>query len=112
MGNESAEELIKKFLTGTATPEEEALLDSWYIAATRSQPEMAGYTNYREVEVEILILLETEQKKLLEAANKRNVTPVIRFWARIAAAIAVLIILSTGRLFIFHKEPTKRIVQR
>ena len=40
MGNERAEELIRKYLAGTATPEEEALLETWYIATAQSQPEI------------------------------------------------------------------------
>ena len=49
MGNERAEELIRKYLQGTATPEEEALLESWYITAAQNQPDMPGIPDYEKI---------------------------------------------------------------
>ena len=110
MGNERAEELIKKFLAGTATPEEEALLDSWYTATANSQQDLASIPDYPKLEAEILHSIEAEHKDLREPVQ-RKATPLIRLWPRIAAAVAVLIILSAGGFFILHKDPVKPIVQ-
>ncbi len=61
MENERAEELIRKYLEGTATPEEEALLESWYIAMAQNRPEMAGTPDYPKMEAELLESLRAEQ---------------------------------------------------
>ena len=105
MGNEKAEELIKKYLAGTATPEEEALLESWYILAAQNQPEMPGEPDYPKIEAEILEPLRAEQ------LGQRVFKSPIRLWPRIAAAAAVIIILLVGSLFVFRKRPTHPVVE-
>lgn len=110
MGNERAEELIRKYLAGTATPEEEALLESWYIAEAQSQPDVAGEPRYPEIEAEILESLRAEQRDLLKPDQRTAKSP-IRLWPRIAAAAVVLILLSAGALFIVRKVPTEPVAQ-
>jgi transmembrane sensor len=110
MGNEKAEEIIRKYLEGTATPDEAALLESWYFAATERQPEMAGEPDYSKIEAEILESLRAEQQDLPKLHQPKFGAPV-RFWPRMAAAAAVLIILSVGSIYIFHKGLTGRISQ-
>ena len=110
MGNEKAEELIRKYLAGTATPEEEALLESWYIEAAQSQPDVAGAPGYPEIEAEILEKLRAEQRDL-PIRDQPKTKSMIRLWPRIAAAAAVLILLSVGGLFIIRKGPTERLAQ-
>jgi transmembrane sensor len=105
MGNERAEELIKKYLEGTATPEEEALLESWYIAAAQIQPDMPGEPDYPKTGAEILGPLRAEQ------GDQGTAKSPIRLWPRTAAAAAVLIILSVGGVFIFRKSPTEPVAQ-
>ena len=105
MGNESAEELIRKYLAGTATATEVALLESWYIAAAQHQPEMPGIPNYPKIESEILRPLRAEQ------LGQRVFKSPIRLWPRIAAAASILIILSVGNLVIFRKTPTPSLVE-
>jgi transmembrane sensor len=109
MGNERAEELIKKYLAGTATPEEEALLESWYIEAARTQPDIAAEPGYPGIGAEILEKLRAEQDGQSKPDQPKP-KPPIRFWPRIAAA-AVLIVLAVGGLFIFRTGPTERIAQ-
>jgi transmembrane sensor len=114
MGNERAEELIRKYLAGTATPEEEALLETWYIAAAQSQPDAAGAPGYPEIEAEILEKLRAEQhdqQHNLPTLDQPTAKSPIRLWPRIAAAAAVLILLSVGALFIVRKVPTERVAQ-
>ena len=110
MGNEKAEELIRKYLAGTATTEEEALLESWYIEAAQSQPDVAGAPGYPEIEAEILEKLRAEQRDL-PIRDQPKTKSMIRLWPRIAAAAAVLILLSVGGLFIIRKGPTERLAQ-
>jgi ferric-dicitrate binding protein FerR (iron transport regulator) len=96
MGNENAENLIKKYLEGTANLEEEAMLESWYNAEIQVQQVMPGTPDYGRVGAEIW----------------EKVKPAVPLWPRITAAAAVLIILSVGTLFILRKSTTPRIVQR
>jgi transmembrane sensor len=110
MGNEKAEELIRKYLAGTATPEEEALLESWYIAAAQDQPDMPGVPDYPKIGEEILRPLRAEQGDQPKPDQPGTKTP-IRLWPRIAAAAAVLLIVSIGSLFIFRKRPVQRLVE-
>ena len=107
MGNEKAEELIRKYLEGTATPEEEALLESWYIAAARDQASMSGQPDYSRLAAEILEPLRAEQKAPPPIPTK----PPVRLWPRIAAAAAVLIIIAIGSLYVFRKTPVKPVAQ-
>jgi transmembrane sensor len=110
MGNEKAEELIRKYLAGTATPEEEALLESWYIEAAHGQPDVTGEPGYPKIGAEILDKLRAEQEGLTKPGQPGVKSP-IRLWPRIAAAAAVLIVLVVGGLFVFRKGPTARIAQ-
>ena len=113
MGNETAEELIRKYLAGTATPEEEALLESWYNAAAQEQPVIAGTPDYARIEDEMLRSLRAEQMEQqdLPRLDQPKINPRVRLWPRIAAAAAVLIILTLGSLFIFRKSPTQAVVE-
>ena len=110
MGKERAEELIRKYLAGTATPEEEALLESWYIAAAQTQSDVAGAPGYPEIGAEILEKLRAEQHGPPKLDQPKAKAPV-RLWPRVAAAAAILILLSVGGLFIFRKGPTARVAQ-
>ena len=105
MENEKAVGLIRKYLQGTVTQEEEALLESWYIAAAQNQPDMPGMPDYPKIESEILQPLRAAQ------LGQPKITSPIRLWPCIAAAAAILIILSVGSLLIFRKKPTQPIVE-
>lgn len=106
MGNQRAEELLRKYLEGTATPEEEALLESWYIAAAQDQPAMPGEPDYAKMEAQMLEALRAEQQE------QPTIKSPVRLWPRIAAAASVLIILGIGGLFVFRKKPAPPIVER
>lgn len=93
MGNENAENLIKKYLEGTANLEEEAILESWYNAEIQLQQVMPGTPDYGRVGAEIW----------------GKVKPAAPLWPRFAAAAAILLILSVGTLFIPRKNTTPRI---
>jgi len=99
----SAEELIRKYLMGTATMEEEALLESWYVATANVQPTMPGEVDYPKVGKEILKPLRAEQ------LGKPAITCPIKRWPR--AAAAALVIVSTASLLFFQKSSKAYIAQ-
>ena len=105
MGIEKAEELIRKHLEGTATPEEEALLESWYMEMAQEQPDMPPVADYTAIGEEIMQALRAEQQQF----PKRK--PVVRIWPRVAAAAAAVIVLSIGTYLLFRKSPDKPIAQ-
>ncbi len=117
MGNKNAEKLLREYLEGTATPEQEALLESWYLETAQAQPAMAGNPDYPTIEARILQPLRAEQmapnkipchpNPIIPAATK----PPIQLLPRIAAAAAVLIILSIGSLFLPRKSATPPIAR-
>ncbi len=108
MGNERAERLIRKYLDGTATPEEMALLESWYIAAAQDQPEMPGISDPQRIGEEILQRIRAEQQARLDQPQLK---PPVRLWPRIAAAAAVLLIIIVGGTLFIRKNPPPPIVQ-
>src|SRR4051812_28070304 len=110
MGNEKAEELIRKYLAGTATPEEEALLEAWYISMAKDQPDIQGELDYSKTGEEILRSLRAEQGDApevgvprIEPGQQPKIKAPVRLWPRVAAAAAVLIVLAIGSLFVFRK---------
>ena len=118
MGKNRAEELIRKCLEGTTTPEEEALLESWYISVVEDQPVMPGTPDYARLEDAIWQPLRGEQLGLSKPDQPKakslmspKTKPLMSIWPRIAAAAAVILVVSPGSLFIFHKNPAPGIVQ-
>ena len=107
MGNEKAEELIRKYLAGTATPEEEALLESWYTSIAEDMVPMPGEPDYPRIAQEILQPLRAEQAQPPLIPPKSP----IPLWPRIASAVAILILLSIGSLYVFRKRPAPLVVQ-
>jgi transmembrane sensor len=101
--NVSAEELIRKYLMGTTTMEEEALLESWYVATANLQPTMPGEVDYHRIGKEILKPLRAEQ------LGKPAITCPIRRWPR--AAAATLLFVSIASLFFFQKSSKPRVAQ-
>lgn len=100
MENKNSRVLIKKYLQETATPEEKALLESWYITTAENQEEETREPDYPKIEIEILQALRKEQ---LELPRK--------LWPRIAAAASIILCLSIGGYLLLHKQPSQRITQ-
>jgi transmembrane sensor len=115
MGNKNAEKLLRAYLQGTTTPEQEALLESWYLETAQAQSAMPGDPDYPAIEARILQPLRAEQMTptkipchpdpIIPTATKSP----IRLW-RIAAA-AVVIILSVASLYIPRKIATPTVAQ-
>jgi len=92
MNNEKSRRLIKRYLQGTATPEEDALLETWYLEAAEQQQDVPGEPNYAVIEEEIL-----------QSLRKTQIKP-IRLWPRIAVAASVTIAISFGAYFLLVKD--------
>lgn len=82
MNNKKAEGLIKKYLNRTCTPEEKALLESWYIKKAAEEEEHTTNTpDYFELESEIW----TELKR------RKRQEPKLNWWIIAATAACVVI---------------------
>jgi transmembrane sensor len=89
MNKERAEDLINKYLRGIATPEEEALLESWYDLTAFNRDDLQSVPDYAKIEQEILEALRKEQ----QPATKRLL------WPRFAAVASVLLLLASGMFY-------------
>lgn len=81
-------ELLNKYNDGTLTPEEKAILESWYVM-------QASNTNYDLSKKEIDRNLEIIGKSLPLKNNAVQIT----LWSRIISAAAILIFISLGIYF-------------
>ena len=106
MSNERAEELIRKYLEGKTTPEEEALLEGWYLEMAADRPEIAAKPDYEKIAAEIW------QPLLAVQAGQPIPKPSIRLWPRVVAAASVLILLTLGTLYVFRKDPVGPVAQQ
>jgi len=91
MKYENARDLIKKYIQGSATPEEEALLESWYNQTASSEPDEPGEPDYDKIGNEILQKLRRQQIK------QKSI------WVQVAAAASVILFLSIGG-YLYHKQ--------
>ncbi len=86
MKNIKAQELLEKYESGKASPEEKAMLESWYLmqeASADLKPEALLEDHFR-----------------IKDALLHHIKPAVKLWPRIAAAAAILIVLSAGYLFL------------
>ncbi|UPK68121.1 FecR family protein [Chitinophaga filiformis] len=88
----SFKELLHKYNAGECTPEERAIIESWY-----DQLELPGLKALTEEQ-----LLETELLIPLLPAKQRNRRP----WISVAAAVAVLVM--AGGYFVYHSGNTRK----
>jgi len=87
------EQLIKRYLDGTCTPEEKALVESWNLEEFKNSEETPSIQEIHNAH---------EQMRNTIIAHSRQTTR--RLWPRIAAAASVLIMLSAGAYFILNKK--------
>jgi len=88
--------LVDKYLNGNATPEEQEALDRYFLLF-KDEPENTGLLDKDQ-----LIALEKRMESELFNRVSRP-TKVKRLWPRIAAAASILLFLSIGGYFLFHK---------
>lgn len=90
-----AEKLIERYNNGTASPEEKALLESWYLKYKTANTLNPGD-------------LQEEHNLGLQALNTYlNQPPKMKLWSRIASAAAILLVISAG--FYFYSARNKGI---
>ncbi|TWJ04689.1 FecR family protein [Mucilaginibacter frigoritolerans] len=101
MQNKDAEELLNKYRAGKATEEEINWLLSWVLNfETERQTDFTG-DDLQAVKEEMWLHL------LAKGKNPHQ----IKLWPRIAAAASILLFLSIGSYFLFHKHLTQQIAQ-
>ncbi|SIN93835.1 FecR family protein [Chitinophaga niabensis] len=91
----NAKELLDKYLSGEATSEEKALVESWYLQEGLPPSDLSQQQLQEEYDMGL---------KALQA----QLTPVRRIWPRWAAAAAVLLCVGTA---VFYMTPAKQHVQ-
>jgi hypothetical protein len=89
MDEQSIKVLLDKYKAGTATEEELALLESWYLTYEEEGP---------------ADLSMDERLKAVDKVWANLEGRTVRLWPRIAAAAAILILFSVGIYFYGHKE--------
>jgi ferric-dicitrate binding protein FerR (iron transport regulator) len=120
MGEKRAKNLIKKYLEGIASQEEEALLESWYNTSAQDRPTAPGNPDFVQLEADLTRLEAEIWQPLLAEQEGRplplNLTPRLapRLWPRIVAATAtaaaaVIITIGITRLFIPGKTLPPRL---
>jgi transmembrane sensor len=88
----NAKELLDRYLSGEATSEEKALVESWYLQQDLPPSDLSPQQ------------LQEEHNRGLKALQA-EIIPVRRLWPRWAAAAAVLLCIGTA---IFYMAPGKR----
>jgi len=103
MEKNKAKSLLEKYAAGQCTPEEIAIVESWYV-----QQKHDGVHDLMEKE---RMADMQEIRNLLISETKPEQKPVRRFWPRIAAAASILLFLSIGIYYLVHKSPQQLITQ-
>ncbi len=103
MEKEKFNQLIDRTLAGTATPEEQVLLESYYHQLTQGRTEL---------EPEEMVRLRTVVlDKILRQTTKQSVPMHRNVWVRYAAAAVVLFAIATTYLLLNNKTPTPALSQ-
>jgi transmembrane sensor len=92
MDTKKAQELLDKHRAHALTPEEKALLDSWYNELSAGQPPA-------ELPADLHIKQKQDFSYIKHALNRRT----IRLWPRLGVAAAILIAVTAGGYFLTHK---------
>lgn len=97
MQNENPEHLIKRYLDGTATPEEKALVDSWHLDEFRNSDNAPSMHKINETHQQM-------REVIMAHAQQPKVRPL---WPKVAAAASIIIALSAGGYYALHKTPAQ-----
>jgi transmembrane sensor len=96
MDTKQAQELFDKHRADALSPEEKALLDSWYNELSANQPPAELPAN--------LVNKQKQDFRHIERAINRQ---VVQLWPRIGIAAAMLIAVIGGSYFLLHKPVTR-----
>lgn len=88
MNQQEAEQLIEKYITGTATARERLLVESWYASNAESR-KLTDEDDFEHIAAELWA-------NTLKRANLERPQKVIRLWPRIAVAASVVLFLAIG----------------
>lgn len=97
MTQQETDQLIEKYLNGSATPHEQRLIENWY--ASQSEKQLLSDTdNFEHLQAELF-------EKTLIRANLSIQKTTTRLWPRIAAAASILLALGISVYFYQKKQP-------
>jgi transmembrane sensor len=92
MDPKDIEDLFERYVNGKATPEERALVETWYLTSSDKKADIPQGQ------------AETDQQESLNTILSQ-INPVRHLWPRIAAAASILLIISIGSwFFLLHKN--------
>jgi len=98
-----AAEIFEKYRQGNASPEEKQLVEDWFLEQGAGQ--RSSLTD------EAILNAKEEMWEVVEKATMRP-AKVKTLWPRIAAAASIVIAVSAGSYFIFHKkQPVQQLAQ-
>jgi transmembrane sensor len=102
MGDQELKELLHRYKNNTATDEEKAIVESWYLQ--HREDDVTEYTLQQRLEDAESVWAELQPGK-----GERKIKP---FLTRIAAAASVLVFLSADVYFILqHKQPVQQVAK-
>ena len=100
----SPEDLIKKYVDGTASPEEKAIVESWHLQDIKE-------STYSPSKTKIELVHNSMRAKMLRSVTKRK---TIALWPKIAYAAAAVLLLGVGVTFLIlnlKPKPHQNIAQ-
>lgn len=100
-------ELAEKWLKGTITPEEKVYYDQWYRTFDDVGTEIQASSGESASEIGDRIYHQLKQR--LDNEGKSKIPKILRAWS--AAAAVILLCLSIGGYFLFHKKVVQQYVQ-
>jgi transmembrane sensor len=106
MTEQQLQELIRKYLTGTASGEERERLNNWYKEQSAGK---AAWFSESPVEEE---RLRKEMLGAIALETGQQTAPRPRLWPRMAAAASVILVLSAGAYFFNHRHPASKEIAR
>jgi len=90
------DELLKKYQQGTCTPEEKAIVESWYLRESKAAEDTLAEPDY-----------ELLRQTIWDSLPPNQTAPrIIRFRRAVAIAASILLVLTAGGYFLLHKQPT------
>ena len=106
MTREQAQELLNKHQLGKCTPEEQQLLDRWYLSEAAKQPVADAPADPLKEEK---LIWDRIAQEIPEATKIRH----FKKWNSIAAAAAILIFVSFAAYFLIgSRQPANQLVQQ
>jgi transmembrane sensor len=96
MSDQRSEKLLKKYLNGDCTPEENAIVEAWYNKLAGTQTDQLAEPDYPAIKNQVFDAILNNRKT--------TATKVKTMWPRIAAAASILLFLSIGAYFMFANK--------